>query len=58
MRWGVGPGEFKLDILVANDCGDGFAPVPAPIPEPATMLLFGFGLITLGGVGLRKRLVR
>jgi hypothetical protein len=28
--------------------------VGAPIPEPATMLLFGFGLISIAGVTRRK----
>lgn len=47
--WNVGPAEFKLDILVPNDCGDGFAPVPIP----SAVWLLGSGLIGL--VGLRGR---
>jgi len=39
---------FSLDNLIINEGS-------ATIPEPATMILFGFGLIGLAGVSRRKK---
>ena len=44
-------GLFTRFALADGD----FAGGPAPIPEPATMVLFGSALAGLGGAGLRKR---
>ena len=48
-------GDFYLDWsrVVANGCGDDNS-APAPVPEPATILLMGFGLLGLVGYS-RKR---
>ena len=47
-------GDFYLDksVLVANGCD-----MPAPVPEPATILLFGTGIAGLGFAG-RKKLIK
>ena len=48
---------FMNNDIVANLSGiqDGFA--PAPVPEPATMLMLGCGLLGIAGAG-RKKLFR
>lgn len=46
-----GPG---LGTLNAQGLGQGAGGIPAPIPEPTTLLLLGSGLFGLVGVGGRK----
>ena len=44
-----------LEYVYASDPGPGPGPGPNPIPEPATMLLFGTGLVGLIGSRIRKK---
>jgi len=47
-------GVFWGTAICGNDVIEGKASLPAPVPEPATMLLLGTGLIGMAGLGRKK----
>ena len=53
LNWNLEDLGFHWTMTCGNDVIEG----GAPVPEPATMLLLGAGLIGLAGLG-RKRFVK
>lgn len=49
--------EFEQTGSNLNGSGPVAGSAPSPVPEPATMLLVGTGLIAIAGIG-RKKLVK